>query len=149
MHLFPRSVLALYLVVLGLTGCAEYSFDINKNEVYTPPTVFTQYAMADPALQACIEQTIKDQKISSRLKVTTLQCSYSGISDLKGLSKFSRIEQLSLKGNDIHQIGELLQLTHLRYLDLSDNPISDCRTLLQLENLVTENFLHNSDCTAK
>jgi len=134
------------VLIVTLPGCAGYSFDINKNEVYTPPAFYTQYSIADSGLQSCIDQTIKDQKISSPLKVTTLQCSYNGISNLKGLSEFSRIERLSLKGNDIQEISELLQLTYLRYLDLSDNPTSDCRTIDQLEQLVIDTFIHNSEC---
>jgi len=133
-------------IVFSIAGCAEYSFDINKNEVYTPATIYTDFSVTDAGLKACIDQTIKDQNIRSSLDVITLQCSFSGITTLEGLPKFSRIEQLSLKGNNISQIDDLLQLTRLRYLDLSDNPISDCQTMNQLNGLVTETFLHNSDC---
>lgn len=132
-----------------LSGCAEYSFDINQNEVYTPPTVYTRYSLDDAGLQSCIDQTIKDQNIVTPAKVVTLQCSYSGITTIEGISQFSRIEKLSLKGNDIDQIEELLQLTYLSYLDLSDNPITDCRTLEQLKTLITETFLYNGECKSE
>ena len=129
-----------------IAGCAGYSFDINENEVYTPAPIYTEFSLADAGLQRCIDQTIKDQRITSAQDLTTLKCSFSGVNSLQGISIFSRIEQLGLKGNNIEKIDELLQLTHLRYLDLTGNPVADCRTLVQLEKLITENLIHDINC---
>lgn len=133
-------------LILALTGCARYSFDINDNQVYRPPSLYTTYAMTDPALQNCIDQAIKDQGITAPADLIDLNCSHAGITDMDKISTFSRIERLSLKGNDITDIEELLQLTHLRVLDLSDTATSDCQTLKQLSELVTDSFLHTSIC---
>lgn len=138
----------LYLVTsLSLFGCAEYSFDINDNEIYRPAELYTDFSVTDPALQACIEQTIRDGKFTSPTQVRVLQCTFSGIKNLTGIDQFSRLEQLGLKGNEISEIETLLQLTYLFFLDLTDNPVSDCQTLGQLENLITENLIHSTECT--
>lgn len=142
----PLRISLIGVTVFSILGCAEYSFDINKNEVYTPAPIYTDFSLADSGLRNCIDQTIKDKKLTSSQSVTRLQCSYSGVSTIEGIAKFSRLEKLSLKGNNINKIDELLQLTYLEYLDLSDNPISDCQTLGQLQTLVTETLIQNTDC---
>lgn len=134
------------IAALALSACSGYSFDINKNQVYTPAPIYTEYSLLDPGLQACIDQTIKDQKLTGPLELKRLQCSFSGIEKLDGLSLFSRIEQLSLKGNTIQKADELLMLTHLQYLDISDNPINHCATISQLQKLVTGTLVHDVQC---
>ena len=97
---------------LFTAGCAGYSFDINDNEVYTAVPIHTEFSLTDAGLQRRIEQTIKDQQITSAQGLTTLKCSFSGVDNLQGISSFSRLERLSLKGNSIEKIDGLLQLTH-------------------------------------
>lgn len=133
-------------VCLLLAACANYSFNINDNEVYSPPRLFTDYELADSGLRNCIQQTITDQKISSAEELEQLTCSHAGIESLDGLGQFSRISRLNLRSNEIADLDELLLLTHLEELDLSDNPIENCQTLSQLEQIVTGRLVHNQPC---
>jgi Leucine-rich repeat (LRR) protein len=145
--LIQKSRRYIFLAIsLILAGCANYSFDINNNEVYSPPRLFSAFDIADPGLEDCIRQTVSDQKITSAESLENLTCSHAGIISLDGLSQFSRLVSINLRANQIQNVDELLQLTHLRDLDLTDNPISSCQTLGQLEDVVTGRILHSSAC---
>jgi hypothetical protein len=135
-----------HAISLMLAACANYSFDINNNEVYSPPRLFSAFDISDPGLENCIKQTISDQKITKVENMETLACSHAGIISLDGLSQFSRLVSINLRSNQIQNADELLQLTHLRDLDITNNPIENCQTLDQLGNLVTGQFLHNGTC---
>ena len=141
-----RTVFISVLFSFLVSGCAKYSFDINNNQVYVPPTIYTDFDLPDPALKTCIKQAIRDQNISSPSELKNLQCSYSGIQNLEGLDQFSRIEKLSFKGNQLTSVDYLLLLTHLEYLDISENPITDCQAVTQLRQLLAEKFIHGVQC---
>lgn len=135
-----------FVLCLLLTSCADYSFNINNKEVYSPPRLFNDFDIADSGLRNCIQQTITDQKITSAEELKNLTCSHAGIQSLAGLSEFSRITRLNLSSNQIGNIDELLTLTHLEELDISENPIESCQTLSQLEQVITGRFIHNHSC---
>ncbi|MEQ9209978.1 MAG: hypothetical protein RLN96_09085 [Pseudomonadales bacterium] len=136
-----------YLLVFApLVACADYSFNINNNQVYSPPRLFNDYRIADPGLHDCIQQTIFDQKITAPEELEILTCSNAGITSLDGISQFSRLTRINLKSNLIENVDELLQLTYLEDLDISDNPIENCQTLSQLETVVTGRLVHDKSC---
>tara|TARA_R110002073_G_scaffold138908_4_gene288729 strand:- start:393 stop:851 length:459 start_codon:yes stop_codon:yes gene_type:complete len=145
--LIQKSRQYIFLAIcLLLTGCANYSFDINNNEVYSPPRLFSAFDVSDPALETCIRQTISDQKITTAESLENLTCSHAGIISLNGLNQFSRLVSVNLRSNQIQNVDELLRLTHLQDLDLTENPIASCQTLEQLEEIVTGQFLHSKNC---
>lgn len=148
------------LVFCGLTisfliaGCKNYSVSVNENVVYTPPSIFKDYQLADAKLHDCVEQTIYDHHITKAEDLTRLNCSNAGITSLAGLETFFALKELNLSGNgltDIHTIGQLgrletlmlgnnkirnaaplLHLLHLKQMDLKDNPRMECKDLKQL-----------------
>lgn len=136
-----------YLSVCALlVACADYSFNINDNQVYSPPRLFNDFTIPDPGLRDCIQQTISDQKITAPEDLEILTCSHAGIVSLEGISQFSRLTRINLKSNQIESVDELLQLTYLEELDVSDNPIESCQTLSQLGAVVTGRLVHNKPC---
>lgn len=136
-------------------GCKNYSVSVNENVVYTPPSIFKDYQLADSQLHDCVEQTIYDLHISKAEDLTRLNCSNAGIKSLAGLDKFFALTELNLADNqltDITEIGKLgrleklvltnnkiknpaplLHLLHLTQLELGDNPQMTCTDLLQLQ----------------
>jgi len=146
-YLIKKSRRYIFLAIsLMLSACSNYSFDINNNEVYSPPRIFSAFDISDQSLENCIKQTISDQKIIKAENMENLTCSHAGIVSLDGLSHFSRLVSINLRSNQIQNVDELLQLTHLRDLDITDNPIENCQTLDQLGDLVIGQFLHNGTC---
>ena len=139
-------LLCYLAALLILPACSNYSVDINDNPVYQPPPLLSVPVLGDLQLQQCLSQTIKDRQIRSISEFKALNCNYAGIINLSGIDQFSRIEQLTLKGNQIENADELLKLTHLRYLDLSKNPIKNCRTLDQLGAVIDQFFTDNDQC---
>lgn len=145
---------ALYLSLfcLSLSGCSRYSFEVNNNQIYTPPPIYTDYSLDDKGLEGCILQVIEDNEITKATDLTQLKCSYAGVLSLNEISQFSRIEQLSLKGNPIVDGSELLKLTYLTFLDISETKILDCQLINQLSNLLNssnppkDSFIHSTNC---
>jgi len=142
----PFFLFVTLFAISGLTSCSRYSFDVNSNEIYRPPSLYTSFSVPDQALQSCLDQAIKDAGVTESQQLKNLNCSFAGVEDLTGISQFCRLQQLSLKGNKLTNIDEVVQLTHLRFLDISDNPMSECESIKQLLNIGIENFIHTSSC---
>lgn len=131
---------------LLIAGCSRYSVSVNDRSIYTPPTVIQESLISDARLSACVQQAIEDQIVRQPTDLKRLDCDYAGISSLEGLSGYSRIEQLSLSHNNITNIDELLRLTYLREVDLSENPELVCENLASLRSSGAERIYSNLEC---
>lgn len=121
--------------VLLLAACNNYDLTVNDRVVYTPKPLFSGYQIADQALQACVEQAILDNKITSATGLQTLNCSNAGITELSGIAVFSALEQLNLSTNEITNLTPLRALSALETLYLDSNAILDAAPLYTLTNL--------------
>lgn len=127
----------LYAIIgLGLAsiiaGCKSYSVSVNNNVVYTPPSLFKDFAIADARLRACVEQTIVDNNISKAEDLKQLNCSHAGINSLTGLEKFYAIEQLNLAENSLQSIVPITNFSKLKVLILRKNNLTSAEPLLHL-----------------
>lgn len=122
------------LIILLSTACG-YSVSVNDRVVYTPPSLFTDYQIADQFLAKCVEQTILDNTVHHAAGLTRLNCSSAGIQSLKGLEVFSAIEEINLAQNKLRTIQELAQLPRLQVVVLRDNQLEDVAPLLALLQL--------------
>lgn len=148
---------------LLIAGCKNYSVSVNENVVYTPPSIFKDYQLADTGLHDCVTQTIYDLRIIKAEDLKRLNCSSAGIKSLAGLDKFfaltelnladnqladvaeignlGRLEKLILTNNKIKNPAPLLHLLHLTQLELGNNPQMSCADLQQLQNNLTNRKL--------
>lgn len=141
-------VIAL-LVWFGLTACQNYAVSLNERSVYQPKQLLTQLSIADRALENCIHQHIKDQKIRSFEELTVLVCTHAGISELEGLNQFNRLEQLNLADNAIEDITGLTGLSRLTRLNLDNNALGDIQTLFTLPRLQQASLLGNAQVACR
>ncbi len=128
----------LFLIPLSaalLTGCQGYDFKVNDTVVYRAPAPFTGFSVEDPALAACLQQTIDDEGITAAAQLKALNCSHAGITSVRGLEVFTGLQALRLSANSITAVQPLARLPDLRELYLSDNQIENAAPLLQLEKL--------------
>jgi Leucine-rich repeat (LRR) protein len=154
--------------LLALSGCSKYQFTLNETVVHTPAPLYTEFQMADKSLQNCLDQTIKDHRVTSPEQLTLLNCSHAGIKTLQGLEvfrnlthinlgnnqlnqvsalgKMGRVETLLLNDNQLKQAPELLTLPKLKKMDLSNNPDMDCRDIIQLEQSFDGELLKPEQC---
>jgi hypothetical protein len=131
----------IYLFIgTGLLNACSYSVSLNNKVVYTPPSLFNNYQIADQRLAQCVEQTIVDHNINQAKELTTLNCSSANIHSLAGLEVFSGLEELNLATNELTQIEEIAQLSQLRILLLNNNPLHNVAPLLSLLQLHTLNL---------
>ena len=131
------------LVFFLLTACG-YAVSVNDNIVYTPPSIFSDYRIADKNLADCIQQTIVDREVTSARDLKRLDCSNAGINSLAGLEIFVGIEELNLAENNLQSLDELKQLTQLRVLILSNNSLTSIAPLLSLLKLQSLDVAGNS-----
>ena len=71
------------------------------------------------------------------LSLEELDASWSGVSNLAGLSLATNLRRLVLGGNAVSDLSELSGLRLLAHLDLSDNAVSDLSALSGLTRLET------------
>lgn len=121
----------LFLVAI-ITGCKSYSVSLNNNMVYTPPSLFKDFTIADTHLRACVEQTIIDKHITKAEDLKQLNCSHAGISSLSGLEKFYSIEQLNLSENRLQSIAQLSNFSKLKVLILRKNNLTSAEPVLHM-----------------
>ncbi|MBA6412765.1 leucine-rich repeat domain-containing protein [Parahaliea sp. F7430] len=126
---------ASLLALLLLSACQQYDFSVNDKVVYTPHPLFSDFAAADPALQQCIEKTIKDRKITQMTQLKELSCRSAGIESLEGLAAFTALQELDLSDNSIVDISELAAIGSLSELYLTANQILDPSPLTDLPAL--------------
>ncbi len=139
------------MVIAGsllLSACSDYEVKFNNQPVYTPKPLFTDYRIADSALEDCIEETIRDGEIKDLEQLTLLVCTNAGITSLDGLGTFRHLEQLNLAHNAIIDLQILATLPQLRRLDLSYNAVQDTGPLATLAYLEKLNLKGNTalDC---
>lgn len=129
-----RSVTGIVLLLI-IAGCSDLDFKINEKVVYSPRPLFTDFEVADAALQACLEQAIIDQKVTLANELLSLNCSHAEISDLGGLEVFTGLTQLKLSSNQIRNLVPLMPMSSLESLYLDNNRIVDPVPLYDLLSL--------------
>ena len=148
MNLFDTELargLLVILLVLG-AGCAElgqYDITVNDVTVYEPSAPYSVSGIDDPALAACLTQSLLDIDAQAATDLVVMNCSDAGIQSLAGLEQFTQIQSMKLSGNDIRNLLVLERLTVLRQLWLDDNDVVDPIPVLRMTNLKELNLAGN------
>ena len=137
--------LLVILLVLG-AGCAEleqYDITVNDVTVYEPSAPYKVSGIEDPALAACLTQSLLDIDARAATDLVALNCSDAGIQSLAGLEQFTQIQSMKLSSNDIRNLLVLERLTALNQLWLDDNDVVDPIPVLRMTNLKQLNLADN------
>lgn len=134
------------LIFAPLTACENYRWTLNEQPIYSPPVLYAGYDIGDPHLKSCVQQTIKDQKITDPLQLEQLNCSHNNIRDISGLENFQQLRKLNLANNRLIHLQGLEILDQLEYLDIRQNSELDCQQLLKLNDKYSGQLL--TDCEA-
>lgn len=94
--------------------------------------------MADPALEACIQQTILDQRIVELEQFTRLRCTNTGVRSLSGIEQLPHLRELDFSNNELNKIDSLFKLEALNLLRVQENPQLDCDQLRVLKSARNE-----------
>jgi LPXTG-motif cell wall-anchored protein len=134
--LVPETVYQVKVVYVYKDGTNE---SVNA-EVTTPATpIGKAVVFADEDLKSAIKNQLKinhrDIYKEDMESLTSLDASYSDISDLSGLELAVNLVDLTLFGNQIEDLSPLRNLTHLVFLDLDENLITSLNDLSHLTNL--------------
>jgi hypothetical protein len=123
------------LLIILLSSACGYSVSVNERVVYTPPSVFTDYKIADQFLARCVAQTLQDESVHYAKDLIRLNCSSAGIKSLAGLDVFSGLQEINLAHNTLRAVTELARLPQLQVVILRDNQLQDAAPLLSLLKL--------------
>ncbi len=93
------------------------------NTTLSAPASAQPFAVKDPALQACINDAIREQSWQSVTDVTALKCHNRKIQTLSGLTQFTHLQSLSLYYNQIEHIDASLP-DSLETLNLARNTLT-------------------------
>jgi Leucine-rich repeat (LRR) protein len=127
------------VVLLGLSlllgACANNPFKVMFGDkvLFTPRE--SSGPLADPALQACLNQVLSPTQDSTLATLRTLACPGAGVQSLEGIGALAQLEQLEVSGNRITDISPLRGLHSLRVLNLSDNRVGNIGILDSLPTL--------------
>src|SRR5690554_1190122 len=113
------------LLIILLSSACGYSVSVNERVIYTPPSLFNDYQIADQFLARCVEQTILDNAVHQASELIRLNCSSAGIQSLRGLETFSGLEEINLAHNSLQAVAELAQLPRLQVVILRDNALQN------------------------
>jgi Leucine-rich repeat (LRR) protein len=120
-----RFTLALLGLSLLLGSCSNNPFAIKFNEKVLFSPRESSGPLADPALQACLNQTLSQTEGSEIATLKVLACPGAGVQNLEGINALAQLEQLELSGNRVSDISPLRPLRNLRVLNLSDNRVGN------------------------
>ncbi len=132
-----NKALLLSALCLLITACERYTWTVNEQPVYNPPSLFKNQRISDSALADCVDQVIIDQHITKASQLTLLNCSYAGIASVDGLTIFSGLKHLDLSGNTLNEIKPLLYLPYLDTVNLEENPALSCTDAALLSKQLT------------
>ena len=149
MKLFETELARALLIILLMlgTGCAElgqYDITVNNVTVYEPSSPYTVSGIEDPALAACLTQSLLDIDARSATDLVALNCSDAGIQSLAGLEQFTQIQSMKLSSNNIRNLLVLERLTVLRQLWLDNNDVVDPIPILRMTDLKELNLAGNA-----
>ncbi len=85
------------------------------------------------ALDACVDEAIAREGISSARDLTELSCAGRGITDISRLSRLTKLKVLILRSNDLTDLEALRPLSQLRKLSVHGN--AKLKSLNGLENM--------------
>lgn len=122
----------LWLLCVLLSGCNRYALTVNNNEIYRPAPLYSDFEIADVALDTCIRQAIADKRVVEAAQLINLRCTHGGIKNLQGIGHFAWLSKVDLSHNDIADSAPLAQLQRLEFLKLVGNPNLNCTSARSL-----------------
>jgi len=126
-----------------IAACQGYDFTVNERVVYSPPPLFSDFDIDDPALRECVAQSIADQSVTTAQGLESLNCSHAGITRLDGLAVFTGLRRLRLSANRVRNLVELGSMAQLEELYLDGNRVVDPVPLYRLARLHTVDLTGN------
>ena len=137
----------LALISVASTGCNNYTYTLNEQPIFSPPHLFTDYKVSDPALNNCIKQAIIDNQVTRSNQLIQLNCSNAGIEKLAGLEIFTGLSRINLNQNSLVEIKPLLFLQHLVVVNLDKNDQLYCADAQLLAKQLGEAIKLPAHCT--
>lgn len=117
-----------------ITACGLYDVSLNNQSVYELPQILSVANIQDVNLQRCVNQTIKDEKVTALNQLTRLSCTYAGIVSLEGLQQLEKLKEINLSHNNVRDILAVFDMQNLDTLHINNNPELRCSQLKLLRS---------------
>ncbi|MCA1320411.1 leucine-rich repeat domain-containing protein [Bacillus tianshenii] len=150
------------LLIKDLEAATEYEIMIEMFDKNTGALITTVHAtevtnltpngevvnIPDKELRRAIQRELdlpeREIYLYELLKLTKMNASYYGISDLTGLEKATNLHTIYLEGNNISDVTPLVRLENLHTLNLRKNSISDLTPFIEMTWLTTLELAYNN-----
>jgi len=137
------STISLYRNYLDLSEDSKDKKDLKKLQQSGTEVHFeyqrSPIEIPNPQLEKVIRNTLSNAQGNlydkDLKKITSLDASERGISNLEGIGCCSHLKELDLRDNEIKDISPLSKLDNLKKLDLSQNKVTDLSPLVYNEGL--------------
>lgn len=129
-----------------LGGCSQqFTVSVNDAAVFDPTGRLISSQVTDPDLQGCINFAVNQQRISDASELQVLSCPNSNVLLLNNIGLFSNLRFLDLTNNSISNITPLEELKQLGGLNLGGNVIRDITALLNIPGLTSVDLTGNNE----
>jgi Leucine-rich repeat (LRR) protein len=138
----PVSIITVFL----LAACSQQlAVSVNNQAVFDPQGRLPSSETVNADLQGCINLALRQQSVEQPAELSALSCSNSQITALGNIGQLTGLRFIDLGNNKITNITPLEKLTNLGGLNLANNSIIDISTLINLRSLVSVSLEGNND----
>lgn len=138
----PVWIIAAFLLV----ACSQQlAVSVNNQAVFDPKGRLPSSEAVNADLQGCINLAMRQQLVEQPSELSVLSCSNSQITVLGNIAQLTGLRFIDLGNNKITNITPLESLTNLGGLNLANNSIRDISALINLRSLVSVSLEGNNE----
>ena len=133
-------------LLLLLSACSQnYTVSVNNQAVFDPTGRLFSGELADPDLQGCVNIAMQQQSTQNAGLLRVLSCGNSQVQTLGNIEQLTQLRFLDLDNNLIKDVSPLVGLRLLGGLNLMNNAVLDISPLLSMTNLTSVNLVGNDN----
>lgn len=138
--------LLFVLLLLIISSCSQkFTVSLNNQAVFDPTGRLFNGELEDPDLQGCVNIAMQQQGLQNAGLLQVLSCAESEVESLGDIDQLSQLRFLDVGNNNISNITPLEGLASLGGLNLINNAITDISPLLNMPTLVSVNLTGNNE----
>jgi Leucine-rich repeat (LRR) protein len=130
--------ICLLAVTTVSTGCArKFTVSVNQQTLYDPRALSGLVQVADAGLQSCINLLMRQQQLSDATQIRVIACPVLQIETLEGIQALSGLRFVDVSNNLLSNLDPLRQLGNLSSVNAPNNQLQDISGILNINSLTS------------